>query len=63
MEDPLAQPWDDSLKKLVHANAQTFIHQVDPSTTFLHEIREQLKPLTKEVDGLLLTRCENASHY
>ena len=61
MEDPLAQPWDESLKKLVHADPQAFVHLVDPTATFLHEMREQLKPLTKEVDGLLLTRCENGA--
>jgi predicted transposase YdaD len=59
MEDPLAQPWDDSLKKLVHAAPQSFVRLVDPTATFLHEIKEQLKPLTRNVDGLLLTQRED----
>ena len=30
MEDPLAQSWDDSLRKLVYADPQAFVHLVDP---------------------------------
>ncbi len=30
MEDPLAQPWDDSLRKLVHADPQAFVSLVYP---------------------------------
>ena len=56
MEDPLAQSWDDSLRKLVQANPQAFVHLVDPEAEYLHAIKEKLKPLTREVDGLLLTR-------
>jgi predicted transposase YdaD len=56
MEDPLAQAWDDSLRKLVHANPQAFVHLVDPEAEYLHAIKEKLKPLTREVDGLLLTQ-------
>ena len=56
MEDPLAHPWDDSLRKLVHVNPQAFVHLVDPEAEYLHEINEKLKPLTREVDGLLLTQ-------
>jgi hypothetical protein len=56
MEDPLAQAWDGSLRKLVHANPQAFVHLVDPEAEYLHAIKEKLKPLTREVDGLLLTQ-------
>ena len=56
MEDPLAQSWDDSLRKLVHAAPQAFVHLVDPEADYLHPIKEKLKPLTREVDGLLLTQ-------
>src|SRR5947209_12825835 len=56
MEDPLAQSWDDSLRKLVHADPQAFVHLVDPEAEYLHPIKEKLKPLTREVDGLLLTQ-------
>ena len=56
MEDPLAQSWDDSLRKLVHAAPQAFVHLVDPEAEYLHPVKEKLKPLTREVDGLLLTR-------
>lgn len=58
-EDPLAQSWDDSLRKLVHANPQAFVHLVDPEAQYLTAYREKLKPLTREVDGLLLTKCTN----
>ena len=56
MEDPLAQSWDDSLRKLVHTSPQAFVHLVDPEAQYLHAIKEKLKPLTREVDGLLLTQ-------
>ncbi len=56
MEDPLAQPWDDSLRKLVQADPQAFVHLVDPEAEYLNAIKEKLKPLTREVDGLLLTQ-------
>ena len=56
MEDPLAQSWDDSLRKLVHADPQAFVHLVDPEAEYLNAYKEKLKPLTREVDGLLLTQ-------
>src|SRR5947208_11192836 len=62
MEDPLAQPWDDSLKKLIHADPRAFVHLVDPEAEYLHEMREKLKPLTRDVDGLILTRKRDGKH-
>jgi hypothetical protein len=56
MEDPFVQSWDDSLRKLVHADPQAFVHLVDPEAEYLTAYKEKLKPLTREVDGLLLTR-------
>lgn len=56
MQDPLSQPWDDSLKKLVHASPQAFVHLIDPDAQYLYELKERLKPLTRDVDGLVLVR-------
>ena len=49
----MAKPWDDSLKKLVHADPQAFVHWIVADADFTGERPYELKHWTLEVDALL----------
>ena len=56
----MAKPWDDSLKKLVHADPQAFVSWFVPGASFIGARPHELKNWTLEVDALSsITRALN----
>jgi predicted transposase YdaD len=49
----MAKPWDDSLKKLVHADPRAFVNWIVADAHFTGERPYELKHWTLEVDALL----------
>src|SRR6266567_129605 len=49
----MAKPWDDSLKKLVHADPQAFVSWFVPGASFIGARPHELKNWTLQVDALL----------
>jgi predicted transposase YdaD len=54
----MAKPWDDSLKKLVHADPQAFVSWFVPGASFIGARPHELKNWTLEVDALLEVKVD-----
>ncbi len=55
MDKTVDKPWDDSLRKLVRANPQSFVRWLLGEAQFIKELPDKLKSWKLEVDALLQT--------